>query len=277
MDTTATVEYFGNDGTVGSGFKWKGKKAGKGEQTYTVLEPGRTATTHLKFYVPWGTSETDSYMNLEPDPKGTKLTWGIKGENDFMGRMMGAMSSMDKMMGPVFEEGLHDLDTLIATRKSAVPTSSTGIETTNYPGGKYLAVRGDVKMEDIENFYMKNLPAIMNAIEKSGGKMKGMPSGLYFTWDPDNSMTNMAAAIGVEGDVKAPSGTEVITVDPSKALMIKYMGGYHGIGNAHMAMESHLKANNLTQKAPVIEEYVTDPGTEPDSNKWVTTITYLIN
>jgi hypothetical protein len=28
--------------------------------------------------------------------------------------------------------------------------------------------------------------------------------------------------------------------------------------------------------ANVIEEYVTDPGTEPDSTKWLTNVVYLI-
>lgn len=277
MDTTSTVEFFGTDGTVGSGFKWAGKKSGKGEQTYTVLEPGKTATTHLKFYVPWGTSETDSYMNLEPDAGGTKLTWGIKGENDFIGRMMGSMQSMDKMMGPIFEDGLNDLDTLIATRKAAAPTTGYQIETVKFQGSNYLGIKGNVKMTEISAFYMKNLPTVMGAIEKSGGKMKGMPAGLYYTWDMEKGMTNMAAAIGVEGNVKAPSGMEVITVAPSKALMIKYMGGYQGLEGAHMAMDAHLKANNIQHVPPVIEEYVTDPGSEPDSTKWVTMITYLIN
>src|SRR5688500_712825 len=43
LDTTARVEFFGNPGTVGSGFKWKGKSSGRGESTYTVLEPGKSA------------------------------------------------------------------------------------------------------------------------------------------------------------------------------------------------------------------------------------------
>ena len=277
MDTTATVEYFGTDGSVGSGFKWSGKKAGKGEQTYTVLEPGKSSTVHLKFYTPFGEMESGSYMNLEPDPGGTKLTWGLKGENNFIGRIMGSMQNMDKQMGPIFEGGLNDLQTLVATRKAAAPMSSYQIETGKFQGNNYLAVRSDVKMMEIEAFYMKNLPAVMGAVQKSGGQVKGMPSGLFYTWDQEKGMTNMAAAIGVEGNVKAPSGMEVITVAPSKALTIRYLGGYHGIEGAHMAMDAHLKANNIQQVPPVIEEYITDPGSEPDSSKWLTLITYLIN
>src|SRR5688572_10458187 len=41
MDSTAVIEYFGDDGTVGSGYRWKGKNSGKGESTFTTLEPGK--------------------------------------------------------------------------------------------------------------------------------------------------------------------------------------------------------------------------------------------
>jgi effector-binding domain-containing protein len=40
-------------------------------------------------------------------------------------------------------------------------------------------------------------------------------------------------------------------------------------------MDDYLKANKLKAGAPVIEEYVTDPGTEPDESKWLTKIYYL--
>ncbi len=33
--------------------------------------------------------------------------------------------------------------------------------------------------------------------------------------------------------------------------------------------------NGLKHKAPVIEEYVTDPGKEPDSSKWLTRIYFF--
>ena len=276
MDTTAKIEYFGTEGTVGSGFKWEGKKTGKGEQTYTVLEPAKTSNTHLKFYMPWGESETDSYINLEPDPGGTKITWGMKGENDFMGRMMGTMMNMEKAMGPHFEEGLTNLQTLITESANSMPAAKYEVRPADFPGMTYLGVRGDVKMSEMEAFYSKNLPAVMTELQKSGAQMDGMPTGLYYTWDMEKGMTTMVAAIGVKGNVKAPAGMEVINVPASKALMIKYVGGYYGIGGAHTAMDEYIKANQAEHVAPVIEEYVTDPGTEPDSNKWVTKITYLI-
>jgi hypothetical protein len=48
------------------------------------------------------------------------------------------------------------------------------------------------------------------------------------------------------------------------------------MGEAHMAMDDHIKKNNMEFVAPVIEEYYAGPGTEPDSNKWMTKIIYFV-
>lgn len=275
MDTTATVEYFGTEGTVGSGFKWEGKKTGKGEQTYTFLDLQKSSAVHLKFYTPFGLMESDSYINLEPDSAGTKVVWGLKGENNFIGRILSAMSSMEKTMGPVFEDGLDNLKTLIASRASTT-NSQYDIAAVDFPGGTYLGVRGDVKMADIGAFYEKNLGAVMQAVQAGGLEMQSMPLGLYYTWDMEKGMTNLLAGVAVKADTKAPAGMEVVTLAPGRAAVMNYMGGYHGLYGAHMEMENYFKQNNYEQMAPVIEEYITDPGSEPDSNKWVTKITYLI-
>lgn len=277
MDTTTIIEYFGIDGSVGSGYRWNSKKSGKGEQVITTLEPRKTSHAELKFYVPWGEIKSKSYINLEPDAAGTKVTWGMTGENDFMGRMMGSMMNMEKGIGPHYEEGLENLRLLVTNRSNAIPASSLEINTGEFPGMRYLGVKGDVKMSEITNFYEDNLPAIMLALDSTGGQMAGMPTGLYYTWDQEKGMSTMAAAIPIKGDIKAPEGMEVITVPSGNAIFLDYLGGYNGLEKAHMAFDDYLKANKLQNIPPVIEEYITDPGTEPDSTKWMTKITYLVS
>ena len=86
----------------------------------------------------------------------------------------------------------------------------------------------------------------------------------------------MVAAVAVQKEVNAPSGVSYFTIPAGKSLTIDYMGGYSGMMAPHNAMDAHMKANNLEQISPVIEEYITDPGSEPDSTKWHTRIIYLI-
>ena len=172
MDTTAVVEYFGTEGAVGSGYKWEGKNSGKGDQTFTTLEPEKAAISHLKFYTPIGLVESDAYMNLEPDPAGTKVTWGIKGENKFLARIMHSMTDMEKQMGPVFEGGLNDLNALIASRASSVG-SPYQVALSDFAGGTYIGVKQEIKMSDIVSFYQKNVPLLFEAVKKGNMQMIG--------------------------------------------------------------------------------------------------------
>jgi len=275
-DTNMVLEYTGTDGTVGSGLKWEGNKdVDKGEQTLTSLVPGKSSETQLKFYMPWGVGESTSYMNLEPVPEGTKMTWGIKGDNDFIGKIFDSLMNMDKAMGKDFEEGLANLQAVVASGPKEAKMDYQ-VNPGQYPVGKYLAVHKTLPMSEISSFYAKNVPAIMTEIQKAKVEVTGPPSGIYYTWDEEKGVTDMAAAVGILGILKAPAGMEVIIVPASKSLTIEYKGGYGKMVDAHMAMDSHRKNNKLEFLAPVIEEYMTGPGTEPDSNKWVTKIIYLI-
>jgi effector-binding domain-containing protein len=131
-------------------------------------------------------------------------------------------------------------------------------------------------MSEMEAFYSKNLGAIMGVSGAKKLEMDGYPSGIYYDWNEETGTTDMAAAIPFKNAGAGAGGNiKLIEVPAGKALLIDYYGGYYGLGQAHYAMDDYMKRNNLTQKAPVIEEYITDPGTEPDSSKWLTKIYYF--
>jgi effector-binding domain-containing protein len=71
------------------------------------------------------------------------------------------------------------------------------------------------------------------------------------------------------------AGYQSITLG-GKALKVDYYGDYAGSEQAHVAIMEYIDQNGLTAKEPVIELYITDPGMEPDTSKWLTTIYYLV-
>lgn len=245
-DTAMEIELTGTDGTVGATQKWNSKKMGKGQQSITAIDPGKSVETELKFYMPWGVSTSTGYTQLQDTSGQTKITWGIKGENDFISKIFAVFMNFDKAMGKDFEEGLENLKTLVATAPAA---SSADVKITpgEYPGGQYLGVRATITMDKIESFYSENLGKVFGELQKAGMEITGMPTGLYYTWDMEKNTTDMAAAVGFKGELKkAPEGMNVLNVPASKSLTIDYLGGYSGLGNAHNAMDAYIKANNLT-------------------------------
>jgi effector-binding domain-containing protein len=247
---------------------------GKGKQTIVLLEPNKKSETELEFIEPWESKAT-GFINLVDTTGGTKVVWGLRGDAPFMMRPMMLFMNMDKAMAPDFENGLNKLKNVVESNKSA-SAATFEIKTGEYPGGKFLGVRSVEKMENMEAFYGKNFPIVMAAAEKSGAGIASAPAGVYYTWDMEKGESDMAAAVAVQKEVKAPAGVTYFTVPPAKSLTIDYMGGYNGLMAPHNAMDAHIKANNLEHIAPVIEEYITDPGSQPDSTKWHTRIIYLI-
>lgn len=274
-DTAMVMEYSGTDGTVGSSYTWSGNdEVGKGSQALTDLQPHTYVESELKFREPME-SITTGYTRLADTTGGTFVIWGIKGENSFVGRIFATILNMDKMVGPDFEKGLNNLTALMAnTSKSASP--SYEVIPGEYPGGKYLGVRGSIPFDKMTEFYSTNFPALFPALAKGGAQPAGMPCGLYYSWDEENATTDLAAAVSFTGEMKAPIGMEVIKLPAAKSLTINYLGGYHGLGGAHMAMDEYIGKNKLEPLTPAIEEYVSDPGSEPDSTKWLTKVTYFV-
>ncbi len=84
----------------------------------------------------------------------------------------------------------------------------------------------------------------------------------------------MAAAIPVSQSAQPGKGLELITLPAGKAAQMDYYGGYDGLGKAHEKMEAYLQFRQLTADVPAVEEYVTDPGAEPDASKWLTRLYY---
>ena len=273
MDTSLTLEYSGNQGTIGSKYSWSSKKMGSGEQTITALAPNQSMDAELIIKM-FGESTSQTSIMLKDTAGGTNVSWAMHGKNSFAERIMSSLMSMDKMIGKEYEKGLNSLDSLMATLPK--PSPGMKIYTEEYPGGKYLGIKSKVKISELKDFFAKSFTPVMEGVKKTNAEVAGMPSGLYYTWEVDKNMTEVAAAVAIKNEVKAPMGLQLFVIPPGKMAVMDYMGGYGGLGNAHNAIAEYFRSNSMEQSPPVIEEYITDPMMEKDSTKWHTRIIYFV-
>ena len=285
-DPAMTVELSGTPGTVGQVSAWTGNdQVGSGSQTIIALEQDRSVRTDLKFLTPWESSSVATF-DLEAHGDSTKVTWGIEGENDFMGRAMSAFLDMDGMVGPDFEKGLAKLSAVSMADQEAWNVANANtvdgfkIEIVSRPAMTYLGVRKDIGWSDMQKFFGSSFGAAMGAMGAAGVEPTGAPSGLFFVWDEENKRTEMLAGIPIPADKKGQFSKKkdlIVYEQPAgKAYMIAYYGGYNGSGKAHEAIDKKFTMDNTESGGLAIEEYITDPGTEPDSTKWLTHVIYPI-
>ncbi len=268
----------GTDGTVGATAKWEGNEdVGKGEQRIDELVQGERVRTHLTFLEPFA-SESDALYELAADGEGTKVTWAMVGDNGFMSKLMCKFMDMDAMIGKDFEKGLARLKEQVESAEyAAAKLPAYEITTVDRPAMLYVGKREVVKWADMKAFFGKHFGEGMAAIGKAGVAPAGAHTGVYFEWNEKDMTADMIAGIPVAADAKAKlKGLDVYETPASKALVIDYAGGYSNMMAAHGAMDEYMKANNLTMNMNVVEEYITDPMSEPDSTKWHTNIVYLV-
>ncbi len=109
LDPAMKVEFTGTPGTVGSSYHWVGNdKVGEGRMTITEIVPDRLVRIRLEFIKPWEQVATNDF-SLVPDGTGTKVTWSMRGENDFVGKAFSLLFDIDKHVGPDYEKGLASL------------------------------------------------------------------------------------------------------------------------------------------------------------------------
>lgn len=275
MDPNMKKSIEGTDGTVGATQRWEGnEKVGKGEQRIEEIVPNTMVRTRLKFIEPWA-SESDATVLLAPEGEGTKVTWVMAGENDFMGKLMGKFMDMDAMIGKDFEKGLGMLKSQAEAEYAAQPKFE--IETVERPAVLYVGKRVVVAWADMKEAFGSGFGSGMAAIGKAKVEASGPPSGVYFEWNEAEKTADMIAAIPVPMTAKAKlKGSDLYEAPATKALLIEYRGGYGSMGAAHGAMDAYIKANGLTHHTNVVEEYITGQSQEPDSTKWLTNIYYFI-
>jgi effector-binding domain-containing protein len=273
-DSTMKITIEGVDGQVDSKYIWEGdpKVTGSGEMVNTGVIEGEEMTYHLYFKTPWE-SHSNGWVRVKEVEGGTEASWGFYGEYPIPMNIMLLFMPMDKMIGPDFERGMQLLKETVEEQAGKI--ASMVIQEIRYSGTKMVAIRKEIKMSDMKEFFSSSYAAINQAMQANGALMTGAPSAIYYKWDEENGVADVAAGIPTFATVN-DGDVETINVPGSNALAVEYRGPYEDIELAHMALMKYLQDNNVPMGELAIEEYLSDPGSVPDPNQWLTRVLYFI-
>ena len=273
LDPEAVHSY--SDIPYGAGAKWTWKgndKIGEGSQTIIESNDNSSIKMALEFNG-WDGESMSNWNFVEKDGK-TEVSWDFQGsDTPFLFRPFNLI--MKGGLGNSYKEGLKDIKKLVEERYEAGKYRGFEITQQDMDERYFLMKRSIVSFDNIQQFYAQNLGSLFAKVQSSGLEMKGMPCGLYFSYDEISQKTDMAAAIPINADADV-EGVLSHTIPAGRAVQLDYLGDYEGLGNAHVAIDEYMKDRALFSNPPVVEEYITDPGQEEDPNKWLTRISYYI-
>lgn len=259
----------------GASYSWTmGGKPG-GNLEIVEANPSDSLRVQLEFadweghsYVDWG---------FQPQGDSTKVSWSMTSDSNIPFYMRGMMLMMEGSMKSDFNKSLENLEELSQSVPAPPVLAEYEIVPGKRPSKTYLGIRDEMSIDSLQAFYENSYGAIMEHIQQNQYEIVGAPVGIYYKWDMENNSTDLAAAIPVTGgNLEGNETIKVIEIPAGNALVINYFGAYSGLMKPHEALNKHIEEKGLEYVGPVIEEYVTDPMSEPDTTKWQTNIVYYV-
>lgn len=260
---------------LGSSYSWESTndKVGNGRMRMIECIPNEKVRSEMHFMNEEKPAFSD--MIFIPEDSGFTAHWSMEfdcGINPFS-RWMGLI--MDKMMGPYFDEGLALLKAETEKMPSSDPNKIAGfdfewrqLDQMNIAGVREFVKFTDLNATKFGNWYQ----TIGKTIGSQKLQMAGHPMAIYYTFTPEGF--DMEAAIPVNSLAKDDGTVKMHTIAASKSLVVKYYGAYEKTGPVYEAAYAYLKKNGMNTGDAPMEFFVTDPGIEKDSSKWLTEIVF---
>lgn len=273
QEPNANLTYGETTSGMGANYSWEGAVLGEGSMETLTVNDNSSISQHISFVKPYK-SESDIYWKFEPSEEGTKVTWGMKGEQDFMTKMYTVFAgSIEKNTAPDFDRGLFKLDSVVTADMRKYSITVNGI--TQHGGGYYLYNTTSCKLDDVENNIKEMLPKVTDFLNKNNIKPAGAQFVEYIKWDEANNAAIISCCV--------PTTEKIVTTDnniltgqllPFKAVKTTLKGNYSNLKEAWDKAKRYIPENGLefAENGPLLEVYTTDPANHPNPADWVTEI-----
>lgn len=258
---------------VGGNYAWHGEILGEGNMKTTAAETDKSISQRIEFVKPFE-SQSNINWSFENTNEGTKVTWNMKGKQDFMTKMYTTFAgSIEENTAPDFERGLFKLDSIVNADMKRYNVTVNGL--TNHSGGYYLYNTTSCKISDLESKMAEMLPKVSAYAMKNNINMAGAPFVAYHKWDEENNAVMFSCCVPTTERV-ITTNNNILTglLQPFKAVKTTLNGDYSNLKEAWETATKYIKDNNLeeTHDLPALEVYLTDPMNTPNPADWVTEI-----
>jgi hypothetical protein len=116
VDPQLKRSYQGPQAGAGAQYAWVGNKdVGEGRMTIVESKPGELVRIKLEFFKPFAATNT-AVFSFKPQAGGTRVTWSMAGQNNFIARAVCMFMNMDRRVGGQFEQGLAQMKASVERR-----------------------------------------------------------------------------------------------------------------------------------------------------------------
>lgn len=272
-DPSMEVTYGEKTIGVGGNYSWT---SDQGNGRLEIIESSPTAMKTKMNFDGWDGNSFGQWNMDETEEGKTNLTWAMTSDTDAPLLMRGMMTimGMQKSVEKSFEEGLTSIKSIAEEDNKKI--KATTVNTTEIPSKSYIMKRNKIPMNTIPSYYAENFSAILEAMSSNGIPPGGMPTGVYYDWNTEEGVTDIAAAFPVDIMVLELEGFDVVTLEGSNVLIADHYGPHNTVGTTHWAIDQYMTKNGIEYKGPSVESYLNDPSAVKE-DQIHTRITYYVN
>ncbi|MDF2438101.1 MAG: hypothetical protein K0Q95_2477 [Bacteroidota bacterium] len=271
IDPQMKSTYEGPESGVGAKHLWTSnhKDVGTGSIVIVDSKPYSTILTDLEFE---GMGTSHGGWFFKEVEGGTETTTYMEMDMGFFGRIMGLM--MEGMLGGDFEKTLAGLKKHCESLPANPAAAPIVIEPTTTQEQWLATYKTTTDMKSISEDIGKSFQKIGEFMGKHKLEIAGPVLAIYHGFSHDK--IEMECGIPIGKEIKGEGEVNVIKMPAGNAVVAHYYGPYKGTESAHASIDKFIKENNKKVTGSPWEVYVTDPGVEKDTAKWLTEIYYPV-
>lgn len=267
-DAKVTFTYPENTVGQGASYSWNGK-IGEGKTTTTFVKENDSIAQKTII----SEKETFSFLSFKTTNKGTKVTWTLQGNADFMTKIYATFSNgLENLMGKFYERSLNNLNKVISKEINSFEVNVNGI--VQKSGGFYVKQSVVCKTSEFQNRLSIMLPKIIYFFKNNNLSMNGKPFVIY------NYKSNDTLKFSVCGPLKEEifisEGSDISTgfLEPFSALKTTLRGDYSHKNIAKKKIQEYISENKIETNPSIkeLEIYVKSASDTKHPSQWLTEI-----
>lgn len=277
MDSTMIITYAEKTLGEGAGYSWKSDKM-NGSIATTKVIPGNSINQEIIFNTPLGESQSHVYWKFEKMENGTKVTWGMKGEQRFWEKayQLTQDSTASQRIRPMLQAGLTNLEAFV---KKAMEEFQINVDgETTHGGGFYMymttASRNTPNALDVK--IKKILPYVSLYMKQNNIQITGAPMTVYNHFDPQSGTVIISSGLPTSSRIITPEASEVLCglLPTQRVIKTTLKGNYDHLSQAWAKAKKYILANEyeINEEANPFEVYITGPLEIANPAEWVTEI-----
>ncbi|HDM8134404.1 SRPBCC family protein [Vibrio harveyi] len=255
LEPDCELTYSEEQGKVGSGYQWNGKRIGTGAVVLESTQEHRL-DMELHFFRPFK-SQAKVTLVVTPSQKGCAVEWMMQSRVPwFLFFLKGMFKSMIEMD---YDRGLRMLKSQLETGQVLSQLKDLGSRKQNEVS--YIGLAGAGTISEIGPIMQQHVERLFEMAEKENLPVTGELFCYYLSMDMKRGYFEFITCLPVQAGVVATGEFVAGTIPASDTYVVEHKGEYWFLGNAWSLVMSLTRQNGIKVKTkPLgIERYMNNP------------------